>query len=407
MRTMFKKLMIIGLVMCMLLIGAKMYPFPVTFTKMMVLGTEVILLGDRHTMNDEAAVAFKKQIDESNDVLREWVESLSHSNEETLFLLEENGIDLPPSRDAVFRERADTLCFLKNLAKRESSVSSVKFKYADRRTEHLKTFDLLFDAMVLKIIRDVPKDLESTFLNETDLILSTMSFEDLETELRAPGRREIFFSETFPRIMEILSSFSTGSEGRSSYSAEEFLNDLTRVVPELEESRRGYAPGTYQYNMLGNFLERINDARVGLEAFFDIYQHDRTQPFGTAVFNSVEKTHSFQPYIDLNRFDINVRFKTIIRSTIADAGFYMDVTNAVRSGAKRVVLYAGNNHVRALIRHLITTYGESIVIETVGPIGYGSGFDSIDHLLSPVDLRRILGVPGMDMGVEPAATNKL
>jgi hypothetical protein len=47
-KLMFKRLIATWLVMCMLIIGAKMYSYPNESTEMTIEGTRVIFLGDTH-----------------------------------------------------------------------------------------------------------------------------------------------------------------------------------------------------------------------------------------------------------------------------------------------------------------------------------------------------------------------
>lgn len=414
-KLMFKRLITTGLVMCMLIIGARIYSYPVTCTKMMIRGTEVILLGDHHTYGDVAAVSFRQQIDDSNNILREWVQKLSHGSEETLFLLEYREPELSSrEREAAVdlrirdlgSERSDTIWFLKELSKSVSPTSNLKFKDADRRPSALDYYLLYFDKVITQIVSELfkgmdPVTIEAKFTEigsrlNLRALTPSKSLKDLETEIRSSCRGEEFFSVTFPRGIEILRSLSDRSKepSPSVSSAREFLDNIMRIVPELEKCRAGYGAGTHQHLRLGIYLELINKVRDALEAFFNTYLPDRTQSFGTAVLNSVERTHSFKSYTDLDDFEKGMNMHYTICNIIADAGFYMDITDAIRSGVKRVVLYAGANHTDGLEAYLYD-YGRELVIteKAEAPNQNSEALLDIGHFLPPDDLRRILGMP--------------
>lgn len=405
---MCKKLMTTVLVMCVLIIGAKMYPFPVTCTKMKIMETEVILIGDRHSYCDEAAVSFRPQINASNYVLQEWIETLSHSSGETLFLLECSRDELSSrkAKHLLYFERGDTLWFLKELSKSVFPASNLKFKFADRRTSVLKSYMLPSDEeIIMQIIKELigTDDLARVEAGLWDRISKVVCFSrpgisewrELENSL-CNGHREYFFAVNFPRIKEIFRRLSVRglASGESTPpSAKELLDDLVKVVFELEECRKGFAPDTFQRWKLVHYLEKINKVRERLEDFFDIYLTDRRLSYRTAFFNSIERTKSFKPYIDLIHSE-EVSVEDIILFDIADAGFYIDVLNAIRSGVKRVVLYAGAIHTLNLRGNLFVAYGVSTIIEEIGDVDLKSELPliSIGRLLPPADLRRVLGM---------------
>lgn len=352
---------------------------------------------------------FRPQIDEINHILQAWMESLSYGSEETLFLLEWNGFEISTAEDRrlfeeLFPSRGDTLCFIKNFTDRELPESNLKFKYSDRRTDTLKDF-VLFDRMMLKIINDLLSGKELERIQAELLEMRTRQnvisigqtlecireYADIEAKFCVDtSRRDEFFLSKFPHIREISHCLDSTSE-EPSHLAREFLDDLVKVIPELEECRRGFAGDTAQHRRLACFLDIITKTREAVEAFFDTYFPDRTQPYCTAFLNSMERTRSFQPYIDLNDPYKRACINYTIRNTTADAGFYMDILNAIRSGARRVVLYAGANHTLMLRIYLAEAYGESAITDQVGSTEYESELIG-NTLLPPAELRRILGM---------------
>lgn len=398
---MFKKLVTTVLIIVSMTVGTTMYSYPITCTKMRIMRTEVILLGDFHSMySEELTNRFSAQTEEDNHVLQKWIRNLSHSSEATLFLLECRRKDMfpPPARD-ISSERCDTLQFLYYLSVElaDNPTSNVEFNYADRRSGALLLF-LCLDGPIIKVICDVLKE---TFIRSSrlsDLLHpEVIRLEDLNRSMNESERRE-FLSSSMTEIRCRLSDILSGSQ-RPSFPAEEMLDKLVGIIQVLEGYKDSYAPDTPQYAQLNIFLNNINMFREHLEAFLIGYLPDRSQPFHTAILNSIEATLSFQPYYNLYEEYMHVSM------TIADACFYMDITNAIRSGVQRVVLYAGASHTQALKLKLVETYStpdSPIIPEAVGvpelPEGRGVRVEDFlrDTRLMPIpslELRRALEAP--------------
>ncbi len=407
---MCKNLITIGLVICMLTIVAKMYSYPIGCTKIKIMGTVIILLPEHHTFCDENAVKFKKQIADKNDVLQEWIQQLFHSKEETLFLFECSGVYNDLQFDRYCSERCETLWVISELAKRESSTGKVKFKYADRRTRALKRWlgTPNLDQVIMQIVDGLskgiePKDIEDVLWDRISRYIFPLSSKSgsslryLEATL-SKREREDFFSTCFPCIKQILNSLSVRIEKHQYLSScKEFLEDLIKVVSELEDFKKGCLKGTFQHDKLGYYIEKINKTKKYLEDFFDTYLPDKTLLCITACLNSMEKTCSFDPYISLlSNSDKEVNVEDTIGIDIADAGFYMDITDAIRRGIRRVVLCAGAYHAFELREILLLNYGKSIIVEEIGDTSWKSEMSvDIGDFLSLDALRRILGLPYM------------
>ncbi len=395
-----KKLMTTGLLICMLLIGAKMHPFPIKCTKMMIKGTEVILIGDRHTGNYPGGIkGQERQINEINVMLQEWIKFLSHYGEETLFLLEEGspspGEDLSPEYSELAIKRGNSLTFLSKFVERHPTLGCITFKKADRRTS-LSTQFLLFEAVMIKVAKDIldEKDPQiiikelseikkSRCIDRLPLLLTMTILKESERRLSESksDRRGSFFLKDFPCMMDRTVD-SLVDRKRRSVSVEQFLNDLRSVVSELEHMRINLRMSS-QYVRLKGYNDFCTETISLLETFLG--PEDRKRPWFSAIVDSIKREQSFQSYIKLNPV-CKLEF-------IADYGFLMDIIDAIERDVRRVVLYAGAEHTCNSRCDLSDTYGEmGRVIEEAGTrISLPwEDEDFSDDILSSDELRRIL-----------------
>ena len=383
---MFKKLITNGLTNVIITIGMGMYSYPMMCTKMRIMDTNVLLLSDYHTGKHEVLPVFKRQIDESNNILQEWIQKLSHDSEETLFLLEADRLEFHEAEDPIIHEvyskRGDTLLFLKDLAKIAPPTSNVRFKYADRRCRTRNQVFIRVELLVRIIESEISKRV--AMKNPSDY-QQIKGLEGIAPSLSDPNlMKELSFLRQINRYHPI-----NGESPESSIN--QFLDDMVEVISELEECKSSYESSMPQYHALGCYLEKINNDKRRLEAFFDAHLPDRTVPLLTAFLDLTKRTQSLQPWIELRNAT-----KEEIFYSIADAGFFIDVTNAIRSGARNIVLYAGSAHHFDLSKNLTAIYGKSIIMDEVitpsaSDIHSGLGPEEW-HGIPPDDLRRILGL---------------
>lgn len=383
---MLKKIITIKLVICILIIGANVYSYPMVCTKMRIMDTNVFLLSDYHTGRYEAVPVFKRQIDESNNILQEWIQKLSHDSEETLFLLEADRLESHEAEEPIIHEfyskRGDTLFFLKDLAKIAPPTSKVRFKYADRRCRTRNQVFIRVELLVRIIESEILK--RGAMQNPADY-RPIKGLEGIAPRLSDPNlMKDLSLLRQMNRYHPI-----NGEPPGSSIN--QFLDDMVEVISELEECKSSYESSMPQYHALGCYLEKINNDKRRLEAFFDVHLPDRTVPLLTAFLDLTERTQSLQPWIELRNAT-----KEEIFYPVADSGFFIDVTNAIRSGARNIGLYVGSAHHFDLSKNLTAIYGKSIIMDEVitpsaSDIHSGLGPEEW-HGIPPDDLRRILGL---------------
>jgi hypothetical protein len=297
-----------------LLISAKAYPVTRVLAERTIQGSRVMIFGDEHIPLGADASCHVSNPPQMNEVLKRWIDQLSHDNP-TLFLLELAQDGFVPAI-----AKGDTIPMLKERS--SQCTGNVELRCADYRTTAIKSFTTEFWS---PFIYAVSREFE--------------------------GKWQTFNFNTYKQIMR-KSYGNKALKILNRITATQFLEDVAANLKKIELALDSIKDSK-QHTILSQYHLKISESYAALQVFFTKYlKNPNTTPYYLAFLNSVSKTHSPTEIMELHK-----NYMTPIIMNIADAGFFIDVISAVSSGKyARIVTYTGLCHMLELEKNLFEVY---------------------------------------------------